>query len=79
MADGSAATTAGRVGERLAVQLRRWGMSQRELADELGISAAQVSRYVSGRTPMSIDTCARIEQILNLSSGQLLADDEAVA
>jgi len=42
----------------------RWGMTQRELAETLGVSESLVSMYMSGKKPMGLDRRLRIAQIL---------------
>jgi transcriptional regulator with XRE-family HTH domain len=39
-----------RIGQRIAAAREAKGWSQRELADELGVSETQISRYERGRT-----------------------------
>lgn len=45
---------------------------QHKLADKLGISQQQYSRYETGQFPMPLETFAKICEILNVSADYLL-------
>jgi transcriptional regulator with XRE-family HTH domain len=48
----------------LRAALWRRGMTQRELAEALGVSESLVSMYMSGKKPLGLDRRLEIAQIL---------------
>ncbi len=48
-------------------ELRHKGMSQRELAEKMGVSAQYVSKIVKGRENLSLETICKIEEALDVS------------
>jgi transcriptional regulator with XRE-family HTH domain len=65
-----------RVGRRIrsALAMREW--TQSRLARELGISDAQVNRWVHGRVMPSIPTLERIAELLDVRLAFFFEDDE---
>lgn len=62
--------------ERLSALLEKNNMTQRELAEVIGVTTATLSRYVSGdRLPKS-DTVANIATALNTTSDYLLGNEK---
>ncbi|NCC23528.1 MAG: helix-turn-helix domain-containing protein [Alphaproteobacteria bacterium] len=59
------------LGGRLAVALSRAGMSQRKLAQQIGVSDGAVSHWMSGRYEMSISQYKRVASELGVSPGWL--------
>lgn len=47
-------------------------MSQADIADQLGIRPAAVSKYETGRVPLAEDSIEKICRILNVSADELL-------
>ena len=47
------------LGQRIAALCKDYGISQKELAEKIGLSASQVSRIISGKTS-TINSDARI-------------------
>lgn len=45
-------------------RLRKSGMTQNQLAEKMGVSAAQVAKFVGGRENFDLETIARIEEAL---------------
>lgn len=61
-----------KIGEQIAKRLNEVGMSQRELADLIGITEVSMSRYIRGeRTPDGINV-AKIANALHTTSDELL-------
>lgn len=52
-------------GENLKSVLEEYGMSQGELAKELGISRSSVNMYISGKRMPSIKTLVNIAHVLD--------------
>lgn len=48
-------------------ELRHQGMSQRELAEKMGVSAQYVSKIVKGKENLSLETICKIEDALGVS------------
>lgn len=47
-------------------KLREQGMTQKDLADQLNISAQQVSKLLKGRENLTLETISKLEAVLNL-------------
>lgn len=64
-----------RIGERLTELLRQQGMSQKQLAELIGVTEATVSRYITGdRTPKS-GILANMATALHTTSDYLLGKE----
>ena len=63
------------LGTRISDLLDQQGLSQRELADKVGITQVSMSRYISGaRTPKAPDL-ANIARVLHTTTDYLLGHD----
>lgn len=51
-------------------------LSQKELADELGVTTATISRYESGERKLPVDTAKRIAEILEVDWYTLFDEKE---
>lgn len=60
------------IGKRIAEELERKGVLQKELAKELGLSETAVSRYISGKRELKIGTFLEIIKILEVSADYML-------
>jgi transcriptional regulator with XRE-family HTH domain len=67
------------VGRQIVVALAREGMNNAELAEALGTHEANVSRWLNGRVPISLDWLARIARVLRLTVADLLPPEEQIA
>jgi transcriptional regulator with XRE-family HTH domain len=67
---------ASRIGPRIRARRIERGISLRELARRIGVSASFVSRVENGHCPPSVDTLRAIASELDISAGRLLADPE---
>ena len=64
------------LGGRIADLLKQSGLTQRELADRVGITEVSLSRYISGnRTPKG-PVIANIANALHTTSDYLLGTEE---
>lgn len=59
-------------GQRLLNQMKKQGVSQRQLADRLNTTEASLSRYVNGEREPKADMLANIATALNTTSDYLL-------
>ena len=59
-------------GQRLLNQMKKQGISQRQLADRLNTTEASLSRYVNGEREPKADMLANIATALNTTSDYLL-------
>ncbi len=66
------------IGKRIAEELARKGVLQKDLAKELGLSETAVSRYISGDRELKIGTFLEIVKILGVSSDYILDLQEVV-
>src|SRR4051794_39946776 len=75
---GDAATdSVSGLGARLRHARQKSGMSLRELARQLGVSASFVSQLENGKSQPSVATLYSITQLLGLSIDELFAPDVA--
>ncbi|MBO4350058.1 MAG: helix-turn-helix transcriptional regulator [Proteobacteria bacterium] len=58
--------------ENLRERLRALNMSQREFADQLGVTEATVSRYLKGERKPSLNVIGKIAKILDTTPDFLL-------
>ena len=63
---------AARIGKRIKILLERDHVSQRYLADYIGITAQSVNFYVNGVTVPDIDALIKMAQFFNVSTDYLL-------
>lgn len=64
------------IGERISKELHDKGMTQRELAEKVGISEVSISRYVNeGRQPMPM-ALGQIAKALGVTTDYLIGIDE---
>jgi transcriptional regulator with XRE-family HTH domain len=67
---------ASQLGKRILNLLEQKDMTQRELAQRLGITEVSVSRYINGKHTPHTDILNRIAQILNTTTDYLLSGSE---
>lgn len=68
-----------RVGVNVRAEMARRGVSQTELAKQLGISQAAVSARLRGHTPFDVNELARIAVVLSVPAAELLDETKASA
>ena len=60
-------------GQRIADICKDYGISQKDLAEKIGLSATQLSRIISGKTPtISSDALIGIAETLKVSTDYIL-------
>ena len=70
-------TLSSTTGANVRAELARRGLSQRVLADHLGLSPTGVSKRLSGATPIDINELAMIAAFLDVPLTTLLREDAA--
>lgn len=55
-----------RIGERIAAIRKEHGLTQRELAQKVGVSHGHIGRIETGKYTMRIDTLQRIADVFNM-------------
>ena len=63
------------IGDRIAELRKQKGMSQEELADQLGISRQSVSKWESGQSQPEIEKLLQLSKLFNVSTDYLLKED----
>ena len=58
--------------------LRAQGMSQKNLAEKIGVSAQQVSKVLKGRENLTLETIGKLELALGLELISILREDEII-
>lgn len=66
------------LGLRITESLKRQGMTQKELAERIGVTEAVISRYVSGDREPKPDTLANLATALHTTSDFLLGIEREV-
>ena len=66
------------VKQNLGYYLSLRGITQKELAERLGVSQAAVTNWVKGKNSPDIDVLADICEFLNITVSNLLGIDESV-
>ncbi len=67
---------ASKFGRNLLKVLNERHVSQRQLAEAIGVSDVSVNRYISGERNPSAETVAKMSQALGVSSDVLLAPEK---
>lgn len=68
-----------KVGKRLKQLREELNMTQKELADKLGISRAAVGLYEQGKRNVDNDTLLKLSEIFNVSADYLLGNTDIKA
>jgi transcriptional regulator with XRE-family HTH domain len=63
------------LGDRLFINRELNGMSQKDLAAEVGLSREAISKFETGHRWLGRDTCVRISRALGVSQEYLLYGD----
>lgn len=66
----------GELVRRIAEELQKEKMSQKQLAERLNLSESAVSRIISGEREIKSDTLANIATALNVTVAYLLGEEE---
>jgi len=59
----------------ILIALDKQGLSQKALAERMGISAQQVNKWLKGRQNFTFETIAKIEEALNIELMSVVGDD----
>lgn len=76
--DGDAESWLREIGWRIRHYLDFRGMTQKELANELGTAESVISRYLGGNNMMGAYTLMRIAKILDISVNDLIVFDRNI-
>lgn len=68
--------TLAQIQSRLIEVIKQSGMSQTELARQLGIKQPTVGQYLSGRALPALDTFANLCKILDVDANYILCQNE---
>lgn len=63
---------------RILDALDEKGWKKKRLAEELGVSAQQVSKYVKGEENFKLETLCNLEQVLGIELATVVQEDEEV-
>ncbi|HKR86998.1 MAG TPA: helix-turn-helix transcriptional regulator [Phenylobacterium sp.] len=72
---GRAAELEREIGARIRARRRQLGLSQSDLADQLGVSFQQVQKYERGANRVAASTLVATAQALGVSIGWLVGED----
>ena len=61
--------------KRIAETIRNSGMTQTELAKQLGVKQPTIGQYLSGRAMPALDTLANLCKILDADANYILCQD----
>ena len=61
-----------RIGDNIARYLNRAGMTQRMLADQVGITEGSISKYISGERAPRAPVLYKISRVLNCTMEDLM-------
>ncbi|HIU00752.1 MAG TPA: helix-turn-helix transcriptional regulator [Candidatus Coproplasma excrementavium] len=62
--------------QRLREEIKNSGMTQREIAAAMGVSAQTVSRYMTDDIFPALDTLARLCEVLDVSADYILGTEK---
>lgn len=65
------------ISDNIKIYREKQGLSQRALAEKLGISQAAVSQFENGKNPPKIDTLQKIANALDVDINSLLEDTDS--
>ena len=60
------------ISQKLAEAIRQSGLTQREIAEKIGVKQQQISCYISGKTLPALDTLSRLCTALDLDANEIL-------
>ena len=64
------------LGKRIEDLMKKYNYTQRELAQDIGISTSALSRYISGEREPKADVIANLATALNTNSEYLMTGEE---
>lgn len=66
------------IGDNIAYELRECGITQQELADEIGVSKSTISRYIKGEIMPSLKNIINMSFFLDCDIADLVNPDEPI-
>ena len=73
--NGVKMVTLEQIQKRIAETIRNSGMTQTELAKQLGVKQPTIGQYLSGRAMPALDTLANLCKILDADANYILCQD----
>lgn len=67
-----------KIGNNIAHELRECGITQQELADEIGVNKSTISRYIHGEMMLTLKHLFNITLVLNCNIADLVNLDEPI-
>lgn len=67
--------TLNQIQKRLAEEIKRSGITQKEIANKIGVCQQAVSSYVNGKKLPALDTLANLCKLLDLDANYILCQD----
>lgn len=64
------------IGARILTLLKKKGMTQRELANEIGVTETSISRYISGQRVPKSNIVVYMADVLNTTTDYILGRTE---
>lgn len=65
-------TTLEQIRNVLTEAIKQTSLTQKELADQIGVSQSMISHYVNGRKMPALDTLSRLCSVLDLDANEIL-------
>ena len=66
------------IGDNIAYELRECGITQQELADDIGVSKSTISRYIKGEIMPSLKNIINMSFSLDCDIADLVNPDEPI-
>lgn len=60
------------ISKKLAEAIKESGLSQTEIANQIGVRQQQISCYINGKTLPALDTLSRLCSLLDLDANEIL-------
>lgn len=67
--------TLNQIQKRLAEEIKRSGITQKEIANKIGVCQQAVSSYVNGKKLPALDTLANLCKLLDLDANYILCQE----
>ena len=60
------------ISKKLAEAIKESGLSQTEIANQIGVRQQQISCYINGKTLPALDTLSKLCSLLDLDANEIL-------
>ena len=60
------------ISKKLSEAIKQSGLTQKEIAEAVGVRQQQISCYISGKTLPALDTLSRLCAVLDLDANEIL-------